>query len=185
MKLLGISGTIVGAKTAVLVGRILDEVKTRYPGVEVELLDLRDYQLEFCDGRMPDEYNHDTRVVVEKVRQADFYLIGSPVFNSSITAPLKNLFDLVPPQVFRHKVMGFAANGGTYQHYLMIENQLKPIAGYFRAYIAPSYVYAHSSHFCEKNEVNADEVIARIVILADELVSMQRGLGQKDRVYKV
>lgn len=40
MKLLGISGTIVGAKTAVLVGRILDEVKTRYPCVEVELLDL-------------------------------------------------------------------------------------------------------------------------------------------------
>jgi FAD reductase [NAD(P)H] len=179
MKLLGISGTIVGTKTAVLVRRILLEVKNRHPDIEIELLDLRDYQLEFCDGRKPDEYNHETRIVIEKIRQADFYLIGSPVFNSSFTAPLKNVFDLVPPDVFRQKVMGFAANGGTYQHYLMIENQLKPIAGYFRAYIAPSYVYAHSSHFNEQNEIEVEDVKGRIGLLADELVSMQHGLRQK------
>jgi FAD reductase [NAD(P)H] len=179
MKLLGISGTILGAKTSVLVKTILDEVKVRHPEVSCELLDLRDYDLQFCDGRKIDQYNEDTRKVIEKVSQADFYLIGTPVFNSSIPAPLKNLLDLVPPDIFRHKVMGFAANGGTFQHYLMIENQLKPIAGYFRAFVSPSYVYAHANHYNSQNEIQDEDVVNRIQSLADELVLMQRGLGQK------
>ena len=178
MKLLGISGTILGAKTAVLVQRILDEVKQRHPEVDVEILDLRDYDVQFCDGRKINNYNADTRTVIEKVCQANFYLIGSPIFNCSIPAPLKNLFDLTPPDVFRNKVMGFAANGGTYQHYLMIENQLKPIAGYLRAYIAPGYVYAHAAHYNDQNEIVDVDVLARIQNLADELVFMQKGLGQ-------
>ncbi|MEF7562448.1 NAD(P)H-dependent oxidoreductase [Bacillus infantis] len=179
MKLLGISGTIVGAKTAVLVKRILDEVQRRHPSVEVDLLDLSKYELQFCDGRKIGEYSKDTREAIEKVSQADFYLIGSPVFNSSFPAPLKNLIDLIPPEVFRNKVMGFAANGGTYQHYLMIENQLKPIAGYLRAYVAPSYVYAHTSHFNEQNEVFDKDIICRIENLADELVRMHQGVGSE------
>ena len=178
MKLLGISGTILGAKTAILVKKILDEIKQGHPDVEVEVLDLRDYDMQFCDGRKIDDYNEDTRKIIEKVSNADFYLIGSPIFNCSIPAPLKNLIDLIPPEVFRHKVMGFAANGGTYQHYLMIENQLKPIAGYLRAYVAPSYVYAHSSHFNERNEIYDEDIIRRIRDLADELVHMQQGIGK-------
>ncbi|MED3562493.1 NAD(P)H-dependent oxidoreductase [Bacillus xiapuensis] len=176
MKLLGISGTIIGAKTSVLVKTILDEVKRKHSDLEVELLDLRNYDMQFCDGRKLEEYNQDTRDIIEKVSQADFYLIGSPVFNCSFPAPLKNLLDLVPPSAFRHKVMGFAANGGTYQHYLMLENQLKPIAGYLRAYIAPSYVYAHSSHYNLSNEISDEEILRRIEDLADELVYMQSSL---------
>lgn len=178
MKLLGISGTILGAKTAALVEHILQTVKKNYPDIEAEMLDLRQYDVQFCDGRDPALYNADTKKVVQAVSQADFYLIGTPVFNGSIPAPLKNVFDLVPPAVFRHKVMGFAANGGTYQHFLMIENQIKPIAGYFRAYTAPGYVYAHTSHFNQENEIIDAEVLERIDELADELVRMQRSLGK-------
>jgi FMN reductase/FAD reductase [NAD(P)H] len=178
MKLLGISGTILGLKTSSLVQRILDEVKKRHSEIDVEMLDLKDYDVQFCDGRKIENYNTDTRKVIAKVSEADFYLIGSPIFNCSIPAPLKNLIDLIPPDVFRHKVMGFAANGGTYQHYLMIENQLKPIAGYLRAYIAPGYVYAHSSHFNVHNEIVDEEILARIQNLADELVHMQKGLSR-------
>lgn len=177
MKLLGISGTIIGAKTSALVQRILDEVKQKYPEIEVELLDLRNYNLQFCDGRKQEDYNQDTQDAIAQVMKADFYLIGSPVFNCSIPAPLKNLLDLVPPEEFRHKVMGFAANGGAYQHYLMIENQLKPIASYFRAYIAPSFVYAKTSHYNEQNKIEDEEIVTRIENLADELVQMQKGLG--------
>jgi FAD reductase [NAD(P)H] len=178
MKLLGISGTIVGAKTSILVQTILDEVKRAHPEVEVEMLDLRDYDLQFCDGRNQEDYNGDTREVIRKVTHADFYLFGSPVFNCSIPAPLKNLIDLIPPEVFRNKVMGFAANGGTYQHYLMIENQLKPIMSYFRSYLAPSYVYVNAAHYNKRNEIDDAEIKERIQNLAGELVHMQQRLGQ-------
>ena len=177
MKLLGISGTIQGSKTARLVETVLREVEKNHPNVQVQLLDLRHYNLQFCDGRDLSSYNEDTRKVIQTVAQADFYLIGSPIFNASIPAPLKNVFDLMPPSVFRHKVMGFVANGETYQHYLVVENQLKPIAGYLRCYVAPSFVFANSEHFNPNNEICDEDVLKRIRELANELVHMQYRLS--------
>ncbi|GEN35424.1 NADPH-dependent FMN reductase [Aneurinibacillus danicus] len=179
MKLLGISGTILGAKTAILVEKVLHAARENHSNIEVEMLDLRHYNVQFCDGRDPSFYNEDTQKVIEIVSQADFYLIGSPIFNGSMPAPLKNLFDLIPPSVFRYKVMGFVANGGTYQHYLVVENQLKPIVGYLRAYVAPSYVYANTNHFNHENEIVDEDVLERIQNLANELVHMQQGLKER------
>ncbi|QED48153.1 NADPH-dependent FMN reductase [Cytobacillus dafuensis] len=177
MKILGISGTILGAKTAILVEAVMKEIKEKHPEIETELLDLRNIQMEFCDGRKPELYNDDTKNMIKAVSEADFYLVGFPIFNGSFPAPLKNLFDIVPPSVFRHKVMGFVANGGTYQHYLVVENQMKPIAGYFRSFVAPSYVYVNGSHFNEANEIVDEDVLKRIEDLAEELVFMASGLG--------
>ncbi|WP_144460723.1 NADPH-dependent FMN reductase [Siminovitchia fortis] len=179
MKLLGISGTIVGAKPAILVNEVLNKVREKDLKIDTELLDLKNYNMEFSDGREVQQYNDDTQKIIRKVMDADFYLIGTPVFNGSIPAPLKNLFDLLPPATLRHKIMGFVAVGGTYQHYLMIENQLKPIAGYLRAYTTPSYVYAHNSHFNEKNEITDDDLQTRINNLAEELILMQQNLFKK------
>ena len=178
MRILGVSGTIIGSKTAILVDSVLRIIKSKHPEIETELLDLRDYQVEFCDGRKPELYNSDTNMVMKAVSEADFYLIGFPIFNGSFPAPLKNIFDLLPPSVFRHKVMGFAANGGTYQHYLVIENQLKPIAGYYRSYVAPSYVYVNNSHFNDANEIADQNILDRIKDLAEELVMMHKALAK-------
>src|SRR5690625_168659 len=120
MKLLGVSGTIVGEKTAILVNKVLKKVNDKYPNIETELLDLRSYNMEFSDGRPISQYNKDTQTIINKMLDADFFLFGTPVFNGSIPAPLKNLFDLMHPSTLRHKVMGVIATGGTYQHYLMV-----------------------------------------------------------------
>jgi FAD reductase [NAD(P)H] len=180
LKLLGISGTKIGAKTGIVVKQVLDEVKQKYPDIEVEYLDMMDYDVQFCDGRDPSTYSEDTKKVVDIVSSADFYIIGTPIFQGSMTGVLKNLFDLINPVAFRNKVMGFIANGGTYQHYLVIENQLKPIAGYFRAYVAPGYVYAHSDHFNQQNELVDSEVLSRISLLAEEVVHMQKALKENN-----
>lgn len=89
---------------------------------------------------------------------------------------LKNLFDLIPVTALQQKVVGFVATGGTYQHYLVIENQLKPIAGFFRSYVAPGYVYVHDDHFNEYKEITDPNVLERIERLAHELVFMQKRL---------
>ncbi|WP_312118263.1 NADPH-dependent FMN reductase [Brevibacillus reuszeri] len=186
MKLLGIAGTVIGAKTSIVVQSVLDEVKKAAPEIEVELLDLREHRMSLCDGRDPATYTDDTKKVIDTVSSADFYLFGTPadfylfgtpIFQGSMTGALKNLFDHIQPQVLRHKVMGFVANGGTYQHYLVIENQLKPIAGFFRAYVAPGSVYVHADHFNSQNEIVDEDVLRRISELAQELVHMQKALN--------
>ncbi|MEH7121002.1 NAD(P)H-dependent oxidoreductase [Neobacillus vireti] len=183
MKLLGISGTITGTKTKVIVEKVLEEVKKNHPEVEIELLDLKQFDVQFCDGRDPSTYTGDTKKVIDIVKEADFYVIGTPIFQGSLTGALKNLFDLVPPQDFRHKVMGFVATGGTYQHYLVIENQLKPIAGYLRAYVAPGSVYAHNDHFNKQNAIIDEDVLRRITSLSEEVVNMQKALNTTEKEY--
>ena len=103
-------------------------------------------------------------------------MIGTPIFQSSIPAPLKNIFDLVPSSAFYNKVIGFIATGGTYHHYLVVENQLKPIAGYFRAYVAPSYVYVQDEQYDENNQIIDAEIHRRLEKLAEEIVHMQTKL---------
>jgi FAD reductase [NAD(P)H] len=180
MKLLGISGTIIGAKTSIVVQKVLKEVKKHHPNVEIELLDLREYDVQFCDGRNPSTYTGDTKKVLDSIQSADFYIIGTPIFQGSLSGPLKNLFDLINPKDIRNKVMGFVATGGTYQHYLVIENQLKPIAGFFRAFIAPGYVYVNNNHFNKDNEIIDQEVLNRITDLAKEVVHMQKALKSSE-----
>lgn len=177
MKLLGVSGSLLGSKTPAAINVVLQRAKIKYPEIETELLDLRDYKnIEFCDGRPLDKYNEHTNTVIEKILSADCYVIGSPIYQSSITGVLKNIFDLLPVQSFQHKVMGFVATGGTYQHYLVIENQLKPIAGFFRAYIAPSYVYLNKDHFGIDQTVENEEVLVRLEKLAEEIIFMHTKL---------
>lgn len=183
MKLLGISGTITGSKTKAIVSKVLEEAKNNHPELEVELLDLKQYDVQFCDGRDPLTYTGDTKAVIDLVSSADFYIFGTPIFQGSLTGSLKNLFDLIPPSVLRHKVIGFVATGGTWQHFLVIENQLKPIAGYFRAYIDPSYVYAHNEHFNQRNEIADEGVLERISQLAQEVVFMQKALMYGKNTY--
>ncbi|MFJ5761415.1 NADPH-dependent FMN reductase [Neobacillus sp. NPDC093182] len=181
MKLLGISGTIIGAKTSIIVQKVLEAVKKHHPNVEIELLDLREYEVQFCDGRNPSTYTGDTKKVLDIIQSADFYIIGTPIFQGSLSGPLKNLFDLINPKDIRNKVMGFVATGGTYQHYLVIENQLKPIAGFFRAFVAPGYVYVNNDHFNKDNEIIDQEVLNRITDLAKEVVFMQEALKASEK----
>ncbi|GAB6989630.1 NADPH-dependent FMN reductase [Paenibacillus pini] len=176
MKLVGISGAIIGTKTKIVVDKVLEEVKRNHPEVETELLDMKDYNVQFCDGRDPSAYTDDTRKVIDIVESADFLLIGTPIYQASMSGVLKNLFDLVPITAFQQKVVGFIATGGTYQHYLVVENQLKPIAGFFRSFVAPSYVYVHDDHFNDLKELRDPDVLERIEKLAHELVFMQTRL---------
>lgn len=176
MKLLGISGTISGIRTRLVVEEILQSAKKQFPELEIELLDLQKYNVQFCDGRDPSTYTGDTKTVIDMVASADLFIIGTPIYQASMTGALKNLFDLVPVSAFYGKVIGFAATGGTYQHYLVIENQLKPIAGFFRSYVAPNYVYVHNDHFNSSNEIIDPDVKKRIEALAHQVVFMQKSL---------
>lgn len=54
MKLLAICGTITGSKTLAVLNKVLEEVKNGDPAIEIQLLDMKQYDVQFCDGRSPD-----------------------------------------------------------------------------------------------------------------------------------
>lgn len=175
MKIIGISGSIVGSKTRIAVEHVLDQINSKYEAVDVEIIDLKDYELVFSDGRSHDEYTGDTRVVLDKILHADGFLIGTPTFQASIPGTLKNLFDLLPMDAFRDKAVGIVATAGSAKHYLVPEQQLKPILTYMLAWVIPKYVFIEEKDYT--NYVLANQnVLDRLTVLADQIVTSTQQL---------
>lgn len=178
MKLIGISGSLVGTKTAKAVYEVLAAAKSSDPSIETELIDLKEYEVEFVRGTPLSYYNNDTIKVVEAVLSADFLVIGSPIYQASIPGALKNLFDHLPVDAFKGKVTGVVMTGGTEKHFLVAEHQFKPILSYLKGLIPTTNVFVHNDDFNEDNEMDSKEVSARIKNLANEMVALQKGYAR-------
>jgi MsuE subfamily FMN reductase len=152
------------------------------PSVATEVLELRDFALEFCDGRSPEHYNSDTQKALALVEEADAYLVATPVYRGSYTGALKNFFDLVPNNPKGHdplrgKVVGLLATGGSDHHYLVLEHQLRPLFGFFGAYIPARAIYASSKDFDAQKQAQGT-VVDELTQLGQEVIILTQFLAQ-------
>lgn len=186
MKIVALAGSIIGSKTKTAMIKVREMIENKYPEHEVTLLDLADYTLDFSDGRNYFEYDGDTKYVTETIMGADAIIIGTPTFQASIPATLKNIFDLLPVSAFRDKVVSVVVTAGTAKHYLMAEQQLKPILSYMKAHIVPSYVFIEEKDFLRKEIVN-DDVLFRLERLIEDTLLTSEAYeiirAQKDEEY--
>ncbi|RIW29219.1 NAD(P)H-dependent oxidoreductase [Bacillus salacetis] len=171
MKVVGLSGSKVGSKTRTAMNYTVKSLKEQYPDTEVELLDLADYDIQFSDGRNYLEYAGDTGYVTKTLMEADAIIIGTPVFQASIPATLKNIFDLLPQNAFRDKVVSMLVTAGSSKHYLIAEQQIKPILAYMKAQIVQTYVFIEEADFHLK-EITSDDVRFRIDRLVEDTVML-------------
>ncbi|UOQ44388.1 NAD(P)H-dependent oxidoreductase [Halobacillus salinarum] len=162
MEILLLNGTIVGKKTRTLLEEIEKDILELPQKHDTKLVNLEDYDMQFVDGRPIDQYNDDMQTLIKEMETADAYVIATPIFQGSIPGTLKNLFDAVSPLAMRYKPVSIVANGGTLQHHLVIENQLKPILNYFRCMVTPNYVYTHTNHFSTQGELIDEDVRSRL-----------------------
>ncbi len=144
-------------------------INEKYPNSEVTLIDLAEYNVQFSDGRNYLEYEGDTGFVTKTIMEADAIIIGTPVFQASIPATLKNIFDLLPVNAFREKVVSMLVTAGSSKHYLIAEQQLKPILAYMKAQIVQTYVFIEESDFYRK-EITNEDVLFRIERLVEDTV---------------
>ena len=174
MKVIGLSGTIIGEKTSKSVEEVLDAIKAIDSDLDIELLDLRNYNVEFVRGVPFASYNQDTQVAVNKINEADIIIIGTPIYQASIPGVLKNLFDHLAPDCFTGKVVGVVPNGGSEKHFLVTEYQLKPILSYFKAILPFNNVFLHTSCFGPENKIVNEEEKQRIQALAQEVIELKK-----------
>lgn len=165
MKIVALSGSIVGTKTKTVMQYVVEQVAKKAPDAEVTFIDLSEYDVQFSDGRLYTEYTGDTAYVTNKLMEADAIIIGTPIFQASIPGTLKNIFDLLPEKAFRDKVVSIVVTAGSPKHYLVVEQQLKPILSYMKAQVVPAYV------FVEGKDINRQAIINEDVFFrADRLV---------------
>lgn len=115
-------GIIIGSTRE---GRSTDRAATwtataaaKLDGVEVETLDLRDYDLPFFNEAISPQYNPERKTEgavkqwLNKLAEQDAFIIVTPEYNRSIPAVLKNALDYVAYEMDR-KPVGIVAHGST------------------------------------------------------------------------
>lgn len=173
MKLVALSGSNVGTRTRTLMERALQAVREYDPSVEASLIDLAEMEMAFADGRLYTEQTGDTARVTAEVMEADALIIGSPVFQASIPAALKNVFDLLPVDAFMGKVAGMVVTAGSAKHYLVGQQQLQPILTYMKAQVVQPYVFVEELDLHRGQIVN-HEVEQRLERLVEDTVILTR-----------
>lgn len=169
MKIVGISGSTTGTKTKIAMKYVMRQLQTQYPAIDQELLDLGELDVVFSDGRNYMEYEGDTKYLAETIMQADALIIGTPTFQASIPGTLKNVFDLLPINAFQGKTVGLLATAGSPKHFLMAEQQMKPILIYMKATLVSPYVFIEEKDY-DRKQVVSDDVLLRLNKLVEDTV---------------
>ena len=129
--------------------KILNIIKQKMESstVSVELVDLRDYELPFCDGRHPlSSYGENAVKLDEKIKNADAYIFGMAVYCYSISGVFKNFIDICCGGMSNKPFGIVAASGGT-MSYMAVEDLQKILSFEVRSIPYPQVVFAANEHW--------------------------------------
>ena len=147
LEVLGIAGSVrQPSRTAILVGAVVDAIASRFDTTG-EVVELGDRGTSFFDALSRDTIRGRALEIVEAIEDADVLVVGTPVYRASYTGLFKHVFDLVHHEALVGKTVVLTATGGSPLHGLVMEHQLRPLFGFFRAHTVPSAVYATEADF--------------------------------------
>jgi len=130
---------------------------------DVEIIDLQEYTLPFFDELISPQYNPKREPTAEvqkwldKVAEADAYILVTPEYNRSTSAVLKNALDHLDFQFTKKPVaiVGHGSSGGA-----QAISHLRGILPAVQAVSTPTAVYLSVSSSMDENGVLSEEVLA-------------------------
>ena len=110
-------------------------------GVKTNLIDLRDYNLVFCDGNQDEKaYPEDVHKLRSEVAAAQGIILGTPNYHASFSGVLKNALDLMGFDEFEGKMVGLVGVSGGNRGAADALNSLRTIGRVLHAWVAPQQV---------------------------------------------
>lgn len=110
-------------------------------GARGQLLDLREYDLPFCDGSKREVETHpDVAKLREDIRQAQGVILSTPEYHGSFSGVLKNALDLMGFAEFEGKMIGLLSVSGGEMGGLNGLNSLRAIGRTLHAWVIPDEV---------------------------------------------
>lgn len=107
-------------------------------GAEVHLIDLRDYQLVFCDGGdSGDRIPRDVERLCEQVRSAQGILLATPEYHGGYSGVLKNALDLMGFDEFEGKMIGLVGVSGGNMGAFGALSALRSVGRALHAWVVP------------------------------------------------
>lgn len=162
------------SRSAIAAGLLAEYVSAQ--GDDVELFDLREIELPFCDAGAC--YGHPNVVKLkEAISSAGAVTIATPIYNYGVGGGTRNLVALTGDS-WTEKVVSFVCAAGGPGSYMAVMNVANSLMLDFRAFVVPRFVYVTGKAFNESRTKLVDqEVLDRIKQLAAELNRVGTALG--------
>ncbi len=139
--------------------------------ISYTLIDLREIDMPFCDGRKLEEYkNQALETAFKTLSAADGYIIGMPVYNYSISGPLKNFLDLTDKAMVK-KPVGIVCNSGGVRSYLASADLMKCLSFEVESVCIQPTVHTWAGDF-EKNVITNERIPQKIEDMIEKLLAI-------------
>jgi NAD(P)H-dependent FMN reductase len=153
------------SRTAILIQHTAEGLERA--GLKVTVLDLRNIQMEFCDGRSLKDYHADLQKAYQTIEKARAFVIGMPVYCYSVSGPLKNFIDITSGSMEK-KVAGILCNAGGTASYMSSADLSNILAYESHVTTVQPIVYSSYEDF-EDHRLTGDKVKSKISELVDHL----------------
>ncbi|HEY9735889.1 MAG TPA: NAD(P)H-dependent oxidoreductase [Trichocoleus sp.] len=138
VKIVAISGSLrEGSYSYLAVQEAMQRLRAL--GAEVELLDLRQLNLPFCDGGQDYPDYPDVTLLRDQVKSADGLILATPEYHGSVSGVLKNALDLMSFDHLSDKVTGLISVLGGQSNSNAL-NDLRIIMRWVHAWVIPEQV---------------------------------------------
>jgi FMN reductase len=180
VKIVGIAGSLRPDAYSQLALAIAAQ-KVRDLGAEVEILDLRQMQLPFCDGGTEYPQYPDVKKLQDTVGNADGLILVSPEYHGSISGVLKNTLDLMSFDQLSGKVTGFITILGGQSNSNAL-NDLRIILRWVHAWSIPEQIAIGQAWqaFTPEGKLTDEKLSKRFDQFAQSLVTNTRKLRSID-----
>ena len=153
------------SRTATLIQHTAEEMKRS--GLQVKILDLRNIQMEFCDGRSLKEYHPEVQQAHQVIKEAEAFVFGMPVYCYSVSGPLKNFIDITSGAMEK-KIAGIVCAAGGNRSY-MASADLSSILAYESHVTTVQPIVYSSSEDYDDQTLTSDKVNSKIRALVNHL----------------
>ncbi len=162
------------SRTRVLLEAVQEKLSARVE-LDVEFIDLVDLAPSIGVALAHEDLNDFAAQALQRIEEADFLIVGAPVFKGSIPGLCKHLFDLVDMHAIAGKPVLLAATGGSARHALVIDHQLRTLFGFFHALSLPAGVYATPDDI-QHGQVVSEGLAQRLELVAELATPVLQGL---------
>jgi len=110
-------------------------------GAVTQLIDLRDYELIFCNGEKDKSgYPADVFKLQREVKQAQGIILGTPEYHGGMSGVLKNALDLMGFDEFEGKMIGLLGISGGQMGAVNALESLRTIGRALHAWVVPEQI---------------------------------------------
>lgn len=173
MNIVGLSGSLSSpSRTKSLVASIVNQIADR-ASHQSSVIDIADVAQDLGKTFNTNNLSPSLQEAYSALAQADILVIGVPVYKASYPGLFKHFFDLIDPKLLEGKVAVIAATGGSDQHALVLEHQLRTLLNFLGVYSAPKTVFAKDADFTNY-QVSSAVIAERIVLVAEQALWLAR-----------